>query len=64
MGKGQAGLLTDTGLVSLAGWDGDRGRYTTAVTVSDDGRVIGGQLHVEPEIGGGPASLAVRWRCR
>jgi hypothetical protein len=59
-----AGLLTDAGLMSLLDRGEGAGRYATvAVSVSDDGRVMGGQLALEPG-GDGAASRAVRWRCR
>ncbi|SCL66360.1 hypothetical protein GA0070606_4308 [Micromonospora citrea] len=60
----RAGLLTDARLVSLPGRDEDPGRDgALAVTVSDDGRVIGGQLHADQN-GRGTTTTAVRWRCR
>ncbi|WBB66671.1 hypothetical protein [Micromonospora sp. WMMD812] len=58
-----AGLLTDAGTVRLPDFDGRTGRYAAlAVSVSDDGRVVGGQLDVAPG-GNGVVMKAVRWRC-
>lgn len=63
-GLTRAGLLTDAGLMSLLDREVGSGRYATvAVTVSDDGRVMGGQLALKWD-GVGAASRAVRWRCR
>jgi len=58
-----AALVTDAGLVRLPDLDGRTGRYgAIAVSLSDDGRVIGGQLDTKP--GGRNAVMrAVRWRC-
>ncbi|MEU5939138.1 hypothetical protein ABZ807_08085 [Micromonospora sp. NPDC047548] len=58
------GLLTDDGLVRLPDLDGRTGRYgADAVSISDDGQVIGGALDTKP----GRQTIdmrAVRWRCR
>ncbi|MEU2616001.1 hypothetical protein ABZ570_31180 [Micromonospora sp. NPDC007271] len=59
-----AGLATDDGLVRLPDLDGRTGRYGAgAVSISDDGQVIGGQLDTKS----GQHTIdmrAVRWRCR
>ncbi|MEV0808928.1 hypothetical protein [Micromonospora sp. NPDC050200] len=58
-----SGLLTDDGLVRLPDLDGRTGRYgADAVSISDDGQVIGGHLDTKP----GRQTIdmrAVRWRC-
>ncbi|MFJ8577271.1 hypothetical protein [Micromonospora sp. NPDC093277] len=57
------GLLTDAGLVPLPDLDGRTGHYgAIATSVSDDGRVIGGQLDTKPNLQD-VEMRAVRWRC-
>ncbi|MFU8851545.1 hypothetical protein ACNAW0_11265 [Micromonospora sp. SL1-18] len=58
-----AGLTTDDGLVRLPDFDGGTGRYGAgAVSISDDGQVIGGQLDTKPDRRT-IEMRAVRWRC-